>query len=64
MVYNLIAVKAIRALGHKTVELAKQELKYKTPKFKHIALQEKKGRKKVLLKRGRRLVDVEDIVAK
>ncbi|KAH0167838.1 hypothetical protein KCU67_g3729, partial [Aureobasidium melanogenum] len=39
-----IAEKAIQALGHKTVELAKQELKYKTLEFKHIALQEKKGR--------------------
>ncbi|THY86335.1 hypothetical protein D6C92_08520, partial [Aureobasidium pullulans] len=59
-----IAEKAIQALGHKTVELAKQELKYKTLKFKHIALQEKKGRKKVPPKRGRELVDAEDIVAK
>ncbi|KER00024.1 hypothetical protein AUEXF2481DRAFT_35953 [Aureobasidium subglaciale EXF-2481] len=53
-----------RLSGHKTVELAKQELKYKTLEFKHIALQEKKGRKKVPPKRGRELVDAEDIVAK
>ncbi|THX43745.1 hypothetical protein D6D08_10539 [Aureobasidium pullulans] len=59
-----IAEKAIQALGHKTVELAKQELKYKTLEFKHIALQEKKGRKKVPPKRGRELVDAGDIVAK
>ncbi|THX90076.1 hypothetical protein D6D05_00816 [Aureobasidium pullulans] len=40
------------------------ELKYKTLEFKHIALQEKKGRKKAPPKRGRELVDAEDIVAK
>ncbi|KAG9814120.1 CENP-B protein, partial [Aureobasidium melanogenum] len=59
-----VATKAIEALSSKTVELAQLQLKYQTLEHKHKQLQEKKGRKKVPPKRGRHLVEADDIVRK
>ncbi|TIA28107.1 hypothetical protein D6C78_10896, partial [Aureobasidium pullulans] len=59
-----VAHKAVEALGSKTVELAQQHLKYQSLDYKYKELQAKKGRKKVPPKRGRQLVEADDIVAK
>jgi hypothetical protein len=56
-----LATKAIEALGSKSVELAQQHILYQTLQHNHQALQQKKGTRKVPLKRGHHLVDAADI---
>ncbi|TIA51077.1 hypothetical protein D6C77_08994 [Aureobasidium pullulans] len=59
-----VAHKAVEALCSKPVELAQQYLKYQSLEYKYKRLQAKKGRRKEPPKRGRQLVEADDIVAK
>ncbi|THX18850.1 hypothetical protein D6D17_01815 [Aureobasidium pullulans] len=59
-----VAHKAVEALATKTVELAQHHLRYQTLECRYKELQSKKGRKKVPPKRGRHLIDRDDIIAK